>query len=328
MRKKRSKKLTRAARDNIRGWLFVSIWVIGFLIFTIYPIFNTIKMSFESVVISGEGLVTQWIGIDNYRNTFLADVNFTKVLIQYIGEIVLEVPIAVVFSLLIAMVLSKEIKGRGLARTIFFLPVIIISGPVMEKFTDMGLMAIQGTENSVIIDSIIMSLPDTLSTLLSTLIESFVMILWFCGVQILLFLSAIQKMDKAMYEAAHIDGASSWESFWLVTLPNLRNMIVINIIYTIVTISTFDTNELITMIQGNMFKTSLGLGYAAAQAWVYFFTLLLIIGVFMLIYGPQKNNVYGDSKAAKKAMKEYERVMKAQKKAQKRLKRAKADDYS
>lgn len=328
MRKKRSKKLTRAARDNIRGWLFVSIWVIGFLIFTIYPIFNTIKMSFESVVISGEGLVTQWIGIDNYRNTFLADVNFTKVLIQYIGEIVLEVPIAVVFSLLIAMVLSKEIKGRGLARTIFFLPVIIISGPVMEKFTDMGFMAIQGTENSAIIESIVMSLPDTLSTLLSTLIESFVMILWFCGVQILLFLSAIQKMDKAMYEAAHIDGASSWESFWLVTLPNLRNMIVINIIYTIVTISTFDTNELITMIQGNMFKTSLGLGYAAAQAWVYFFTLLLIIGVFMLIYGPQKNNVYGDSKATKKAMKEYERVMKAQKRAQKRLKRAKADDYS
>ena len=328
MRKKRSKKLTRAARDNIRGWLFVSIWVIGFLIFTIYPIFNTIKMSFESVIISGEGLVTEWIGIDNYRNTFLADVNFTKVLIQYIGEIVLEVPIAVVFSLLIAMVLSKEIKGRGLARTIFFLPVIIISGPVMEKFTDMGLMAIQGTENSVIIESIIMSLPDTLSTLLSTLIESFVMILWFCGVQILLFLSAIQKMDKAMYEAAHIDGASSWESFWLVTLPNLRNMIVINIIYTIVTISTFDTNELITMIQGNMFKTSLGLGYAAAQAWVYFFTLLLIIGVFMLIYGPQKNNVYGDTKAAKKAMKEYEKVMKAQKRAQKRLKRAKADDYS
>ena len=171
------------------------------------------------------------------------------------------------------------------------------------------------TENSVIIENIVMSLPDTLSTLLSTLIKSFVMILWFCGVQILLFLSAIQKMDKAMYEAAHIDGASSWESFWLVTLPNLRNMIVINIIYTIVTISTFDTNELITMIQGNMFKTSLGLGYAAAQAWVYFFTLLLIIGVFMLIYGPQKNNVYGDSKAAKKAMKEYERVMKAQKKA-------------
>ena len=137
MAKTSGKKLTREQRDNIRGWLFVSPWVIGFLIFTIYPIFNTIKMSFESVVISGEGLVTQWIGIDNYRNTFLADVNFTKVLIQYIGEIVLEVPIAIVFSLLIALILSKDIKGKGIARTVFFLPVIIISGPVVQKFTDM-----------------------------------------------------------------------------------------------------------------------------------------------------------------------------------------------
>ena len=163
MGKKQNKRLTRAARDNIRGWLFVSIWVIGFCIFTIYPIIRTIKMSFESVIISGEGLVTKFVGLANYKNTFLADVNFTKALIQYIGEIVLEVPIAIVFSLLIALVLSKDLKGRGLARTVFFLPVIIISGPVMEKFTDMGLMAIQGTENSVMIDSIISMLPDTLT---------------------------------------------------------------------------------------------------------------------------------------------------------------------
>lgn len=322
MAKKSRKKLTRAARENIRGWLFVSLWVIGFLIFTIYPIFRTIKMSFESVIISGEGLITEFIGIANYKNTFLADVNFTKALIQYIGEIVLQVPIAIVFSLLIALVISKDIKGRGLARTVFFLPVIIISGPVMQKFTEMGLMAIQGTDNSMVINSILRTLPDTLSTLLTTLIDSFVMILWFCGVQILLLLSAIQKMDKAMYEAAHIDGASGWESFWLVTLPNLRTMIVICIVYTIVTISTFDTNDLIIMIQDNMFSVSLGLGYASAQAWVYFFTLLLIIGFFMLLYGPRKANIYGNSKAVKRQMKEYKRVIRGQKREQRRLKRS------
>lgn len=321
MDKRKNRNLTRAARDNIRGWLFVSVWVIGFFIFTIYPIFRTIKMSFESVIISGEGLVTRFVGTDNYRNTFLADVNFIKALIQYIGGIVLEVPIAIVFSLLIALVLSKDIRGKGLARTVFFLPVIIISGPVMEKFTDMGLMAIQGTENSMVIENMLMLLPQTLSTLLSALIDSFVMILWFCGVQILLFLSAIQKMDKSMYEAAHIDGASVWESFWLVTLPNLRNMIVINIIYTIVTISTFDTNELIMIIQGNMFDVTLGLGYAAAQAWVYFFTLLLVIGLFMLLYGPRNANIYGSSRAVKKQMREHERLVREQKRELRRIRR-------
>lgn len=301
--------------------MFVSVWVIGFLIFTIYPIFRTIKMSFDSVIISANGLITEFVGFLNYQNAFLSDVTFTKALIQYIGQIVLEVPIAVVFSLLIAMVLSKDIKGKGLMRTVFFLPVIIISGPVMEKFTDMGMMAIQGTQDSALIDNILFMLPETLSSLLSTLIDSFVMILWFCGVQILLLLSALQKMDKPMYEAAHIDGASAWESFWLITLPNLRTMIVICIVYTIVTISTFDTNPVISMIQENMFSITSGMGYASAQAWVYFFTLLLVIGFFMLIYGPKKANVYGNSKAVKQQMKEYEKVIRDQKREQRKLKR-------
>jgi ABC-type sugar transport system permease subunit len=315
------KKLTKSARDSIRGWMFVSVWVIGFLIFTIYPIFRTIKMSFDSVIISANGLITEFVGFLNYQNAFLSDVTFTKALIQYIGQIVLEVPIAVVFSLLIAIVLSKDIKGKGLMRTVFFLPVIIISGPVMEKFTDMGMMAIQGTQDSALIDNILFMLPETLSSLLSTLIDSFVMILWFCGVQILLLLSALQKMDKPMYEAAHIDGASAWESFWLITLPNLRTMIVICIVYTIVTISTFDTNPVISMIQENMFSITSGMGYASAQAWVYFFTLLLVIGFFMLIYGPKKANVYGNSKAVKQQMKEYEKVIRDQKREQRKLKR-------
>lgn len=322
MAKKSRKKLTRTARENVRGWMFVSLWVIGFLIFTIYPIFSTIQMSFNKVINSANGLRMELVGFKNYMDAFLADVNFTKVLVQYIGEIVLEVPIAIVFSLLIALILSKEIKGKGIARTVFFLPVIIISGPVIEKFTDMGLMAIQGTENNGLINQILLLLPESLGGVFSKMISSFVMILWFCGVQILLFLSTIQKMDKSMYEAADIDGASGWEAFWMVTLPNLRNVIVINIIYTIVTISNFDNNDVITMIKDNMFSVTTGLGYAAAQAWLYFFTLLLIIGFFMLLYGPKKDNPYGDTKAVKRQMRQIERLKKAQKKEQRRLRRS------
>ena len=322
MAKKSGKKLTREQRDNIRGWAFVSVWVIGFLIFTIYPIFSTIKMSFNEVTTSATGLIQKPIGFENFQNAFLKDINFTKVLTAYIGEIVLQVPIAIVFSLLIALILSKDIKGKGFARTIFFLPVIIISGPVMTKFTDMGLMSIQGTEDSALVEMIIGMLPETIGGVMTTLIDSFVMILWFSGVQILLFLSAIQKMDKAMYEAANIDGASGWETFWMITLPNLRSMIVINIVYTIVTISTFETNNVITMIKTNMFDVTKGMGYAAAQAWIYFFTLLLVIGIFMLLYGPKKENVYGDTKAVKKHMKELERLKKEQIREQKRIERS------
>ena len=321
MAKKSGKKLSRAARDNVRGWLFVSPWVVGFCIFTLYPIFSTIQMSFNNVIIKAVGLEQTFVGWANYAQAFLKDVSFTKILIQYVGEIVLEVPIAIVFSLLIAMILSKDIKGKGFIRTIFFLPVIIISGTVMEKFTDMGLMAIQGTENNMLINQILNVLPESIGGVFSTLIESCVMIRWFCGVQILLFLSSIQKMDKSMYEAADIDGASGWETFWMVTLPNLRSVIVINIIYTIVTISTFDSNEVIKTIKDNMFDVTTGVGYAAAQAWIYFFTLLLVIGFFMLLYGPKADNPYGNSKEVKKQMKELKKLRKAQEREYKRIKR-------
>lgn len=322
MAKKSGKKLTRSARDNVRGWLFVSPWIIGFCIFTLYPIFSTIQMSFNDVVIKAVGLEQTFVGWKNYTEAFLKDVEFGKILIQYVGEIVLEVPIAIVFSLLIAMILSKDIKGKGFIRTIFFLPVIIISGTVMDKFTEMGLMAIQGTEDNMLINQILNVLPESIGGVFSTLIESFVMILWFCGVQILLFLSSIQKMDKAMYEAADIDGASGWETFWMITLPNLRSVIVINIIYTIVTISTFDSNEVIKTIKDNMFDVTTGVGYAAAQAWIYFFTLLLVIGFFMLLYGPKADNPYGNSKEVKKQMKELKKLRKSQEREYKRLKRA------
>lgn len=258
----RKGKLSRSARNNIRGWLCEVPWLIGFAVFTLYPILNTMKMSFDSVVISATGLVTSPVGVENYRKAFLGDVTFPKLLIGYVGEIVLQVPIVIVFSIVVALILSKEIKGKGLFRTLFFLPVIIISGPIIQKFIDMGMMAIQGADSNSIIKNVMEMLPETAGGLLQTLLDSFVMTLWFSGVQILLLLSAVQKVDRPMYEAAHIDGASNWECFWKITLPNLRNMIAICIIYTIVTISTFDTNKVITAIRDNMFQVSLGLAMA------------------------------------------------------------------
>lgn len=315
----KGKKITKGTRETMRGWLCCLPWLVGFGIFTMYPIFSTFRMSFESVIISAQGLVTTSVGIDNYRRVFLADVSFPKILIDYVGTIVLEVPIVIVFSLVIALILSKEMKGKGLFRTLFFLPVIIISGPIVEKFIDMGLMTIQGAQTNPVLLNVLDVLPDSAATLLLKLINSFVMILWFSGVQILLLLSALQKISPAMYEAAHIDGASAWECFWKVTLPNVRNMIVICLIYTIVTISTFDTNTVITTIQNNMFQTSLGLGYASAQAWVYFVVLILVIGFFMLLYGPRNEAIYGNTKLAKLELKRAKKLKKRQERDLKKL---------
>ncbi len=287
-------KMSRKARENMLGYAFVSIWIIGFLIFTLIPIVRTFLFSFHKITITADGIRQNFIGMSNYKDAFLSDVKFVDVLIEYVGEIILYVPIVIVFALAISLILNMKLKGKGFFRTLFFLPVIIISGPVMEEFIDQGVTSIQGVDQMSFYKDLIFALPEFLGTLLNTLVNSFVMILWFSGVQILIFLSALQKIDRPIYEAAQIDGASRWEAFWKITLPTMRPMIILNIVYTIISISTFTLNEVIIVIQENSFSSTTGLGYAAALAWIYFIILLLIIGIFMLLYGPKKENPYGE----------------------------------
>ncbi len=276
--------MSRKARENLLGYMFISIWIIGFLIFTLIPLIRTFILSFNDVTVTATGIKTTSIGFNNYKNAFLADVRFVDVLVQYIGEIILYVPIVIVFSLVISLTLNMDIKFKGLFRTLFFLPVIIVSGPVMQRFIEQGVTSIQGVENMALVQNALEMLPNTLSKLLDTLISSFVLILWFSGVQILIFLASLQKIDRQVYEAAFIDGASKWEAFWKITLPTVKPIIVVNIIYTIITISTFSLNDVIVVIQENSFSDRTGLGYASALSWIYFVVLVLIILLFVLIF--------------------------------------------
>ena len=292
-------KMSRKARENMLGYAFVSIWIIGFLIFTLIPIVRTFLFSFHKITITADGIRQNFIGMSNYGTDEMVSRVCEMNNLEdgdkiYVGEIILYVPIVIVFALAISLILNMKLKGKGFFRTLFFLPVIIISGPVMEEFIDQGVTSIQGVDQMSFYKDLIFALPEFLGTLLNTLVNSFVMILWFSGVQILIFLSALQKIDRPIYEAAQIDGASRWEAFWKITLPTMRPMIILNIVYTIISISTFTLNEVIIVIQENSFSSTTGLGYAAALAWIYFIILLLIIGIFMLLYGPKKENPYGE----------------------------------
>jgi ABC-type sugar transport system permease subunit len=115
------------------------------------------------------------------------------------------------------------------------------------------------------------------------------MILWFCGVQILIFIAAIQKLDQSMYEAASIDGASGWQSFWKLTLPALMPVVGVNVLYTLVTLSGFSLNTIVQKISTDMYDINRGIGYATALSVIYFGVILIILAVFMLfINGRQK----------------------------------------
>jgi ABC-type sugar transport system permease subunit len=279
----RKKPMNRAKRNNLIGWSFLSIWVVGFLAFTMYPIFMSLYYSLSEVTLSGEGILVDFVWFDNYKLIFSSTegFNFLRSVLDFAIEIVFKVPIITVFSIIIAVMLNQKMKLRGLFRAIFFLPVIIASGPVINQLISQGAATIPLVEEMGIIDLINNTFTDTLARPIANIFSELIVILWFSGVQILLFIAALQKIDRSTYEAAMIDGAGPWESFWKITMPALKSMVTVSIIFTIINLATFSENQAIMHIKNNMFTT--GFGFSSAIAWLYFVALALILGLAMLL---------------------------------------------
>ena len=270
-------------REALQGLAFVSPWLIGFLIFTLVPLVRTFWLSLNEVRVTASGIRTFFMDLKNYRDAFLTDVTFSGMLIDYALQMAVYIPVIISFSMAVALLLNLKIKGQGLFRTIFFLPVIISSGPVLAELADKGAMTFEGLTKLDFLVNLQTTLPPSIARLLAFAVGSFIVILWFSGVQILIYLASLQKIDRSMYEAARIDGASGWQILWKLTIPSLIPITFINIVYTIVTVSTFSTSAVIQKIQTDMYRPEKGLGYASALSWIYFLVMLAIIGMFVLI---------------------------------------------
>lgn len=275
------------------GYLFVLPWILGFGVLVAFPIIQTLIFSFSTVSIRPGAIETTTVGFDNYVYALITDTAFTEALSEYAIETVLYVPVITVVSLIIAMLLNSKLKATGFFRTIFFLPVIITSGPVISIFIEQGVASFPGIDELINLEELSSSLPQFLIDAISFLTSEFIMILWFSGIQILVFMTGLQKMDKSMYEAAKIDGATKWEMFWKITLPALNPTIVLNVVFTVVMQSVFALNPVIVKIQSDMNGTGegAGYGYAAAMAWIYFVVMLALLGVAVLLFKKHERKV-------------------------------------
>ncbi len=278
--------ITNRRRESVVGLAFILLWIIGYLVFALYPVFYTLYLSFFNVFLDGRALRLEFVGIGNYQAAFLQDPYFVDVLVNYTLELILNVPVTIVFALIIAMLINQNVRGRGVWRTIFFLPVIISSGPVIAELMNQGATTLPSIANYTFIDMILNNIGTFLSNPLQALFEQILLVLWFAGIQILILLAGLQKIDKSIYEAAQIDGASPWESFWKITLPSIMPLIAVSIIYTVVSMSVFSLNAVVVYIRHTMYglatsDLTTGYGYSATMAWIYFLVMAIIIGIFI-----------------------------------------------
>ena len=315
--KKRVKPGRLAKREALAGIMFISPWILGTALFLLYPLVTSFWYSLHKINFFKKTFI--FLGYENYTQVLFSDVEFLPQLIGYITSTIISVPIIVVFALIIAMMLNQNIKGKGFFRLIFFLPVIIVSGPILGMLSEQGAGSITAIDMQAITNAIDAFLPSQLAEPISEIFSNMITILWYSGVQILIFLSSLQKIDRSVYEAAKIDGGSGWECFWKITLPTIKPMIMLNCVYTVVFISNNDQNVIIEMIKNAMVSGTKekGYGYAAAMAWMYSIVVLLIVGLFAVLFMAKKD-VYA------KQVAKVKRQMKKERRLEKKIERRSA----
>ena len=261
------------------GILFIAPWVIGFLLFVSFPLAFSFYMSFNNVTVTANGIRRTYAGLQYYRSILFEDGSaLYDQLIPFLQQAALMIPIIVVFSFMIAILLNQKFPGRGFFRALFFLPVIFNSGGVIEKFMEQGQGTLGMMERYSITETITTYLPEAWATPITSVMNSFVLILWYSGVQILLFLAGRQTINPSVYEAARIDGATPWEAFWKITLPAMTPFIFLNVIYTIVELFTFPSNPIISSVSTSAY------GHSSALVWIYFTIIMVFLGIIFLLF--------------------------------------------
>ena len=254
----------------------------------------TIYLSFCSVSSTIRGYEISFIGLDNYYTAFFRNTEFVPALLSFLGMVIPYTFIIIVISFILAYLLNKIKTGRTVLRIIYFLPIIILSGPVMSQILDSADEAItlsQGVSEiyrSIWIFRILYSYSPEFTIFLERIFDQLSMILWFTGIPIVLFISTLQRINHSLYEAAHIDGANEWQVLWKITVPMAKPTALVASIFTIVQLGSYDTSDIYSLIKTATNNTASGLGYAATYAWLYGIMVLLVIGAAFLVFRERK----------------------------------------
>ncbi|MBP1996843.1 carbohydrate ABC transporter permease [Paenibacillus eucommiae] len=268
--------------STIRKWegsLLMAPWVIGFLVFMAFPLGYSLFMSFHQVKILADGIQYKAVGWKYYKFILFENGELLyNQLIPFLRQAIMMLPVIIIFSLLVAIMLNQKFPGRTVFRSIFFLPVIFTTGQVVMEFMNQGEGELGFLQQFNVSSLVSQSLSSTWAGPIITIMSNFVLILWYSGVQILIFLAGRQTISPSVYEAARIDGASPWEVFWKITLPGLIPFILLNLIYTTVDLFTFPTNPILNQVNSSNY------GQSSALAWIYFLLIFVFLGLLFFIF--------------------------------------------
>ena len=291
MQKRKRRTMSFEKKQRLAGYVFISPLIFGVVALFLPNIVKTFVFSMNDIVIGNSSYTLEWKGFQYYYEALFVNADFIQHVIRSLGEMLVYVPTIIVFSLFMASILNQKFRGRVLARSIFFLPVVLATGIVTK--TDMmydlvasidGRVALEESGQLVNMASFLYSLNfnETLIGIVVSAAEGIEDIVTSSGMQIFILLAAFQEIPLSSYEAAAVEGASKWETFWKITVPSVKSQIIVTAVYTVIDIFTKTDNELFNFIYdigfaGNQY------GFAMAMYIIYLFAVGIMLGLAMLI---------------------------------------------
>jgi ABC-type sugar transport system permease subunit len=290
------KKLSYERKKSYYGYLFISIWAIGFIFFFLFPFITSIRYSLAEVTIEQGYVGLKSCGLDNYINLFVKNPEFLPAFTDTVTSVAMKSPLIIVFSLFIAVVLNQNFKGRTFFRAVFFLPVIIAGGIAIEIINGNYFLSLisSGSRSDALFESQSISqtlinsgIPQTAVDYIIKTVGEIFALLWNSGIQILIFIAGLQSIPTTLYEVANVEGSNGWTTFWKITVPMLAPMLVVNIFYTVVDNMISYSNQMFKLI--DTYTNQLKFDEVAAMSIINFIVIFVVV---ILIYAIGNKCVY------------------------------------
>lgn len=281
-----------STKRKLNGIVFILPWLIGFIFFFTIPLINTIHYSFNKVSVKETGgMELEYSGVKNYVDLFKTEVTtkgnqVLRLLVEENQRMIFNVPLIVIFSLFLALIINAKFPGRAIVRIIFFLP-IILGLDIVKNMIHIDPTVTGGALNSAVsspfdsvsvIDNLLFftGLPIEAILFIKESISNIFMLISSSGVQVLIFLAGLQSISPSMYEVAKIEGATSYEIFWKITIPATSNIIFFVSIYTLIDIflSSPVTKEI---HQFAFLRSKIGVGSALSVIFIINAILFLML---------------------------------------------------
>lgn len=300
-------RLTMSRKRMIMGLLFILPWLIGFIYFYVRTLFMTGEFSLSEIVIASTGgYKLDFVGLENFIYAFRAHATFKQILTTSMFNLIVDVPLIIFFSLFVAILLNRKFKGRALVRAIFFLPIILNADAITEALT-MQLQMMTGglspmsTEVASSAGTSAVNLGYYLSLFENLAMPPVVLdyiigavsrisdIITASGVQIIIFIAALQSIPPALYEVSRIEGATGYETFWKITFPMVMPHIITNVVYTVV--DAFAKSPVVDLAYETAFSDY---NYGLSSVFSLVSTLLVCLLLIIVVRAIQKRTFYYD----------------------------------